>query len=115
MAEKIETMLRTGVQVRAKEGFRPVEPDDIVILLRSPGSVGGHYQRALEAKGIRCSSGGGTDLLQTQEIGTLRSMLQTIVNPRQGIPLISTLASPIFGFTADDLAAFRSQRRSDPA
>ena len=51
------------------------------------------------------------DLLRTEEIGTLRSFLQTIVNPRQDIPLISTLASPVFGFTADDLAAFRSARK----
>ena len=111
VAEKIETMLRQGTPVRKNGGLSPVEPDDIVILLRSPGSVGGQFQRALEARGIRCTSGGGMDLLKTEEIGTLRSFLQTIVNPRQDIPLISTLVSPIFGFTADDLAAFRSQRR----
>ena len=50
-----------------------VQPEDIVILLRSPGSVGGQFQRALEARGIRCASGGGNDLLQTQEIQVLRS------------------------------------------
>ena len=82
-----------------------------MILLRSPGSVGGYYQRALETRGIRVTSGGGTDLLQTQEIGTLRALLQTVVNPRLDIPLISTLASPIFGFSADDLAAFRGNKR----
>ena len=65
---------------------------------------------ALEARGIRCASGGGTDLLQTEEIGTLRSFLQIIWNPRQDIPLVSTLASPIFGFTADELAEIRSAR-----
>ena len=111
VADRIESMLRQGTPIRSGDSLRPVEPEDIVILLRSPGSVGGHFQRALEARGIRCSSGGGMDLLQTEEIGTLRSFLQTIVNPRQDIPLISTLASPIFGFTADDLAAFRSTQR----
>ena len=111
VAEKIQTMLRNGALVRKNGELRPVEADDIVILLRSPGSVGGQFQRALEARGIRCTSGGGTDLLQTEEIGTLRSLLQTIVNPRQDIPLISALASPIFGFTADDLAAIRGGKR----
>ncbi len=111
VAQRIQTMLRSGTLVRKEGGLRPVEPEDIVILLRSPGSVGGYFQRALEERGIRCTSGGGMDLLQTQEIGTLRSFLQTIVNPRQDIPLISTLASPIFCFTADDLAAIRSQKR----
>lgn len=110
-AERIQEMLRTGTLVRKEGGFRPVEPEDIVILLRSPGSAGAVFQRALEARGIRCSTGGGTDLLQTEEIGTLRSFLETILNPRQDIPLISTLASPIFGFTADDLAQFRGAKK----
>ncbi len=109
VAQKIQTMLREGTLVRKNGALKPVEPEDIVILLRSPGSAAGYFQRALEAKGIRCSTGGGTDLLQTQEIGTLRSFLEVIVNPRQDIPLISTLASPIFGFTADDLAKIRSK------
>ncbi|MDO5400209.1 MAG: helicase-exonuclease AddAB subunit AddA [Eubacteriales bacterium] len=114
VAERIQTMLKEGTLVRQGDTLRPVEPQDIVILLRSPGSAGGYFQRALEQRGIRCASGGGTDLLQTQEIGTLRSFLQTIVNPRQDIPLLSTLASPIFGFTADDLAAIRSGRTQGP-
>ena len=111
VADKIQAMLHDRAAVRKGEGFGAVEPDDIVILLRSPGSIGAYYQRALEERGIRVNSGSGTDLLQTQEVGTLRSLLQTIVNPRLDIPLISTLASPIFGFTADDLAAFRGKHR----
>ena len=112
VAAKIEEMIRTGALIRKGSEMRPVTADDIVILLRSPGSVGQHYQRALEARGIRCSTGGSVDLLQTEEIGTLRSFLQIIVNPRQDIPLISALASPLFGFTADDLAGVRSNRRA---
>ena len=111
VAEKIRQMLSGGTLIRKGDGFRPVEPEDIVILLRSPGSVGGQFQRALEARGIRCASGGGTDLLETGEISTFRAFLQTIQNPRQDIPLIATLASPIFGFTADDLAAFRGKQK----
>ena len=108
VARRIRQMLDSGTMVRDGENLRPVREEDIVILLRSPGSVGGHFQRALEARGIRCSTGGGVELLQTREIGTLRSILQTIANPRQDIPLLSALASPVFGFTADDLAAVRS-------
>ena len=112
VADKIQDMLKNGTQIRKNGGFRPVEPEDVVILLRSPGSVGAHFQRALEAKGIRCTSGGGNDLLQTEEITTLRSLLQAVYNPRLDIPLVAALASPVFGFTADDLAAFRSKRKN---
>ena len=110
-AQRIRQMLDAGTAVRKNGELQPVKAEDIVILLRSPGSVGFHFQRALEAQGIRCTSGGGTDLLQAPEIATLRSLLQTVYNPRQDIPLISVLASPLFGFSADDLAAFRSLRK----
>ena len=111
VAQRIRQMIDEKTLIRSGDGFRPVTAEDIVILLRSPGSSGGYFKSALEARGIRCASGGGDDLMQTAEIGTLRSFLETIYNPRQDIPLLSVLASPVFGFTADELAAFRAKRR----
>ena len=108
VANQIATMLKEGQPVRSGESSRPVKAEDIVILLRSPGSAGRYYQRALEQCGIRCTSGGGDDLLTTPEISALYSLLQTIHNPLLDIPLVATLASPIFGFTADELASIRS-------
>ena len=112
VAQRIDAMLKGGTLIRDGESFRPVEPEDIVILLRSPSSAGRYFQQALEARGIRCTTGGSTNLLQTEEISTLRCFLKTIVNPRLDIPLLSVLASPLFGFTADDLAAFRSGKKT---
>ena len=114
VASRIRQMLDAGELVRSGDGLRPVRPDDIVILLRSPGTAGADFQRALAAQGIRCTSGGGTDLLACQEIQVLRSILQTISNPRQDIPLLAVLASPVFGFTADELAAFRALKKEVP-
>ncbi len=111
VAQRIRQMLDSGTLIRDGANLRPVTAEDIVILLRSPGSSGSYFQRALEARGIRCASGGGNDLLQTPEIGTLRSFLTAIYNPRQDIPLLGVLASPVFGFTADELAAIRSRRK----
>ena len=111
VARRIQELLDGNHQIRSGNGFRPIRPDDIVILLRSPGSVGSRFQNALERLGIGCSSGGGVDLLKTQEVEVLRSLLQTIANPRQDIPLLGTLASPVFGFSADDLAYFRGKQR----
>ncbi len=113
VADKIQAMLKDGTLIRGEAGLRPVTPEDIVILLRSPGNTSGYFQRALEARGIRCSSGSDKNLLQTEEVETLYAFLQTIWNPRQDIYLIATLASPLFGFTADDLAAFRGDNKRD--
>ena len=38
------------------------------------------------------------------------SLLEIVDNPRQDVPLISVLRSPLFGFTADRLAEVRSGR-----
>lgn len=111
VAERIRNMLESGTLIRKNGTFRPVHPDDIVILLRSPGSAAREFQVALESCGISCTSGAGADLLQTEEIGTIRSLLQVILNPRQDIPLVGLLAGPVFGFTADDLAAIRSRKK----
>ncbi|MBE6976184.1 MAG: helicase-exonuclease AddAB subunit AddA [Ruminococcaceae bacterium] len=110
VAQRIAQLLDGKHFIRQKDELHAIRPEDVAILLRSPGSVGGHYRAALAQRGIRCVSGGGEDLLQTGEIAVLRSLLQTISNPRQDIPLVATLASPVFGFTADDLAVIRAER-----
>ena len=114
VAGRIAELLDGKHMVRHADALRPIVADDIVILLRSPGSVGSYYQRTLEGLGIRCTTGGGGDLLQAPEIQVLRSLLQTILNPRQDIPLIAVLASPVFGFTAEDLARIRGMHRKYP-
>ena len=107
-AGKIREMLASGATVRQEDTLRPVTPEDIVILLRSPGTMADAFRAALEAEGIRCALDGGANLLETPEVSTLIALLQVVANPRQDIPLLAVLASPVFGFTADDLAAFRA-------
>ena len=108
VADKILSLLDGTHCVREKDVLRPIRPEDIVILLRSPGSVGLDFQLALQARGIRCTMGDATDLLHTDEIATVRAILQIIQNPLQDIPLVSVLTSPGFGFTFDELANLRS-------
>ena len=110
-AQRIEELLDGTHTVRDGDKLRPIRPEDIVILLRSPGSVGGQFRYALEQRGIRCTTGGNIDLLQTEEVGTLWSLLKVIANPLQDIPLTAVLMSRLFGFTADDMAFLRSQNK----
>lgn len=111
VARRILELLDGTHMVRDKDALRPVRPEDIVILLRSPGSVGGEFHYALERHGIRCVTGNAQNLLQTEEIETLRSLLQVIHNPLLDIPLVATLTSRIFCFTANDLAEIRGKNK----
>lgn len=111
VADKICGLLDGTHCVRDGDKLRPIQPEDIVILLRSPGSVGGDFQFALKQRGIRCAMGDGVDLLQTEEITTLCAILEIINNPLQDIPLVAAMTSPVFGYTAEDLAILRSKDR----
>ena len=111
VAQRISSLLDGNHMVRSGDTLRPIVPDDIVILLRSPGSVGSEFRYALEKAGISCYVGGDVNLLHVPEVENLHAILQVIHNPLQDIPMIATLTSPVFGFTADDLASIRSNNR----
>ena len=108
IAQRICQLVDGTHMIRQGDELRPITPGDIVILLRSPGSVGMEYEFALTQRGIRCITGAGDNLLDTEEVQTLLSLLQTINNPMQDIPLVATLIGKPFCFTADDLARIRS-------
>ena len=115
VAQRIAELLSEGYGVQGEDGLRPVRAEDIVILMRAPGSRIHDYRSALEERGIPCSTdGGGGSFFETMEIAVTFQLLQLLDNPRQDVPLISVLSSPLFGFTPDRLAAIRAvDRKSD--
>ncbi|MGN1003291.1 MAG: UvrD-helicase domain-containing protein, partial [Oscillospiraceae bacterium] len=112
VARRMAQMLREGFLVDdGAGGQRPVRADDMVILLRSPGPVLRHYTRALAEAGIPVETEGGGDFFETTEISVALSLLEIIDNPRQDVPLLSVLRSPVFGFTPDRLSQIRAGRK----
>ena len=108
-AARIRALLDEGFPVGdGKGGGRPAEPSDIVILLRSPNTVLPHYARALAERGISWEADGGGDFFASTEVNVALALLQIVDNPRQDVPLISALRSPVYGFTADQLALLRA-------
>ena len=108
-ARRIRELLDEGFPVSDGEGgTRPVRPSDMVILLRSPNTVLRHYARALGERDILWEAEGGGDFFGSTEISVALSLLQIVDNPRQDVPLISVLRSPVYGFSADRLAEIRA-------
>lgn len=109
VADRIRAMLDEGYPVADGDGFRPCRAEDIVVLMRSPGPRLRHYVRAFAERGIRCSVQENENFFSTMEVAVVYAFLQVLDNPRQDVPLISVLRSPIFGFTPDRLALIRGQ------
>lgn len=108
-ARRIQELLDSRFQVSDKNGgLRPVGAGDMVILLRSPNTVLHHYAKAMGERNLPWEADGGGDFLASTEVSVALSYLQIIDNPRQDVPLISVLRSPIWGFSADRLAEIRA-------
>ena len=108
-ARRIRQLLDGGFPVRGGDGeLRPVEPEDIVILMRSPSARLAVFTAALEREGIPCDGGESEDFFSTMEIAVVLSLLEIVDNPRQDVPLIAVLRSPLVGMSADRLAEIRA-------
>ena len=109
VAERIAALLAEGFPVTDGDtgALRPCRPSDIAVLMRSPTPRLPHYTRALAERGIPCGVQENDDFFSSMEVAVVLSLLELLDNPRQDIPLISVLRSPVFGFSPDRLARIR--------
>lgn len=107
VAKRIRRLLDDPLMLTDGDGQRPCKPSDIVILMRSLSSTAPIYIHALEQQGITAVCSREGSLLESTEIQVLIAMLQVIDNPHRDIPMLTVLASPVFGFTPDQLAQAR--------
>ena len=92
---------------KAAGGMRPASFRDVVILLRADKAWAPTFLEQLRAHGIPAHAELGGGYFEAVEVETALSLLQTIDNPLQDIPLAAALRSPVFGFTAEELARVR--------
>ncbi len=108
VAERIAELLRNGTT----EGGRPIRPSDIAILMRSPGSASADFIGALDRRGIKTSASAPVDFFTLPEILLALCILNTVDNPTRDVYLAGAMRSPVFGFTADELAVIRTIDKS---
>ena len=112
-ARRIRELLEKQTPIRDGNKTRPVEPGDIVILLRSPKNAAECYLETLQQMGIPAASDTGEDLLNASEVQALLCLLRILDNAHQDIPLTGALLSPVFGISAGTLARARQSRDTD--
>ncbi|MEG2454792.1 MAG: helicase-exonuclease AddAB subunit AddA, partial [Oscillospiraceae bacterium] len=108
VAQRIRQLLDQNFLVSGETAPRPVRPSDMVILLRSPGSVLHYYAQALQEAGIPWQAEAAGEFFETTEVSVALSLLQIVDNPHQDVPLVAVLRSPVYGFSPDRLAEIRA-------
>ena len=108
VAAEIRRLAESGTVIRENDGERPMRWSDVAILLRSAKRTAPVYRAALTRAGIPCAAAQTGGFFRSLEVTVLLSLLAVIDNPRQDIPLIAVLRSPLYGFTPDELAAIRT-------
>ena len=76
VARRIQSLLCKPHMLTEGDGQRPIRPSDIMILLRSPGSVLHHYVRTLNEAGVPWVAEGGGDIFTTTEVNVALAILQ---------------------------------------
>lgn len=105
----IELIYKDKIAVTDKSGERrPAKFGDIVILCRSPKSAVPYFEEVFDKYGIGLNTELRTGFLDSVEVRTVLSFLEIIDNPLRDIPLVAVMRSPMFGFTADELAKIRT-------
>ncbi len=107
IAEKIEKAVSRQVYDIKNNTWRDANYGDIAVIMRSAKDMASPLEAACAKKGIPlfCDMGGG--YFETVEVSIFLSLLQTIDNPQNDIPLLATLRAPFFGFTEEELAQIR--------
>lgn len=96
------------------KSMRPVSYRDIVILLRATQQWAPLMIEQLRLEGIPAYAELNTGYFQATEVEVVLSLLQTIDNPQQDIPLAGVLRSPMYGLSAEELAQIRIQGKGMP-
>ena len=107
IAKVINDKINSGELIKDGDILRPIQYGDIAILMRK---ISGHidtYSQVLAEHGIPVICDNSSNLFENTEIKMILSLIRVIDNPMQDIALLATMMSPIYGFTADELAQIR--------
>lgn len=110
LREKEAYMIGTRIRelIKAGKKYR-----DITILLRSMSDWGEDFKTILGLMGIPTVSETSSGYFTAWEVQVILDFLRIIDNPRQDIPLMAVLLSPIGGFTEKEIAEMKISAPSD--
>ena len=107
IADYIKETMNQGLVIKeTNETLRKAKYSDFTILLRSAKLKAPIFAEELKKQGIPVNYS-VEDFYESVEIATFLSLLSVIDNPQSDIDLLCVMMSPIFGFTAEEIAKIR--------
>ena len=111
IAEYIKKALSEDAFIRNSEGgLRKADYNDFAILLNAVSGKAAVIAEELKAYGIPVACGSEA-FAETVEIKTFSALLSVIDNPGLDVELLTVMLSPVFAFTAEEVAVIRSNNR----
>lgn len=107
IANYILNKVASKEQIKDGDTYREIRYGDFAILLRSAKTKINAVTDVLGQYGIPTVANNKLNLFENKEVVILLNFLRVIDNPTQDIPLLATLMSVFYGYTADDISQAR--------
>ena len=108
IAELILKKIEDKEQIKTGENeYRDIRFSDFAVLLRYTKNRMPIYAKVFSEYSIPVVADNRTNLFDNNEVSILVSLLRVIDNPTRDVPLLATLMSVFYGYSAEDIARAR--------
>lgn len=111
IAKLIRKKIDSKEQIKDGDKYRDIRYSDFAILFRSMKNHVDSYVEVFTDMSIPVQCDNSSNLFENNEIKLILSLLRTIDNPTKDISLLSTMMSPVYAFSADELAQIRIENK----
>ncbi|MBE6817353.1 MAG: helicase-exonuclease AddAB subunit AddA [Ruminococcaceae bacterium] len=110
-AQLILSKVKSGELVKEGEIYRKIQFSDFAVLFRSAKKRMPVWAKVFAEYHIPTTSNNRINLFDNNEVAILLSLLRTVDNPSRDVPLLATLMSVFYGYTAEQIAAAKIKQR----
>ncbi|MBR3148531.1 MAG: UvrD-helicase domain-containing protein, partial [Eubacterium sp.] len=103
-AQLIISKVKSGERVREDDNYRRIKYSDFAVLFRSAKRRMPVWAKVFREYGIPTASNNRVNLFDNNEVSILLSLLRAVDNPSRDVPLLATLMSVFYGYTAEQIA-----------
>ncbi|APX13100.1 double-strand break repair helicase AddA [Tateyamaria omphalii] len=113
VAGQIKQMLDDGVLIPHKDGPRPIQPRDVLILVQRRGGIFPDIIRACKELNLPIAGADRLKVGAETAVRDLAALLAFLATPEDSLSLATALRSPLFGWSEQDLFTLAHHRTED--